>query len=154
MKRYTHARTHTHTYARKHTQTYTYMQTKTHTQKHTHTHKYKPIHTHIRARAHTHPHKHTHTVLSRSEARVCGTTYRTMSRRLDPSSCLSRYLKRSYLVNLSKCRLFLSFVRVPSTLFDLFVVKMVLNIQNHRTTLLSLHAHNVWNAVRCSKLPV
>ena len=29
-------------------------------------------------------------VLSRSEARVCGTTCRTMSRRLDPSSCLSR----------------------------------------------------------------
>ena len=48
-------------------------------------------------------------VLSRSEARVCGTTCRTISRRLDPSSCLSRYLKRSYLVNLSKYRLFLNF---------------------------------------------
>ena len=32
-------------------------------------------------------------VLSQSEARVCGTTCRTMSRRPDPSSCLRRDLK-------------------------------------------------------------
>ena len=55
-------------------------------------------------------------VLSRSEARVCGTTCWTMSRRLDPLSCLSRHLKRTYLDNLLKYRLFLNFVTVPLTL--------------------------------------
>ena len=89
----------------------------------THTHTGKPTHTHTPTCMHTPTQIYTHNVLSRSEARVCGTTCRTMSRRLDPSSCLSRYLKRSYLVNLSKYRLFLNFVTVPSPLFDLFVVK-------------------------------
>ena len=55
-------------------------------------------------------------VLSRSEAWVCGTTCRTMSRRLDPSSCLRRDLKRTYLDNLLKYRLLLNFVTVPLTL--------------------------------------
>ena len=106
----THANIHAHKHTRKHTNTCTYIQTYSHT--------------HIRVRAHTHTHTpQTHNVLSRSEARVCGTTCQTMSRRLDPSSCVSRSLKRSNLVNLSKYRLFLNFVTVPSTLFDLFVVK-------------------------------
>ena len=39
------------------------------------------------------------------------------------SNSLSRYLKRSYLVNLSKYQLVSEFVTVPSTLFDLFVAK-------------------------------
>ena len=39
------------------------------------------------------------------------------------SNSLSRYLKRSYLVNLSKYRLASEFVTVPLTLFYLFVVK-------------------------------
>ena len=110
MRAYTHTHANTQTYTRKHTDTYT------HTCKPTHTQTYA----HVRA---LHPHKHIHNVLSRLEARVCGTTCRKMSRRLDPSSCLSRYLKRSYVVNLSKYRLFLNFVTVPSTLFDLFVEK-------------------------------
>ena len=41
-------------------------------------------------------------VLSGSETRDCGTNCRPMLRRLDPSSCLSGYLKRTYLVNFSK----------------------------------------------------
>ena len=55
-------------------------------------------------------------VLSRSEGQVCETTFRKMSRRLDPSSCLSRDLKCTYLDNLLKYRLFLNFVTVPWTL--------------------------------------
>ena len=102
---YEHSYTHTHTH--KHTHTYT------------HANKDTRMHASVRLRART----HTQSVLSSSEVRVCGTTCRTMSKRLDPSSCLSRYLKRSYLVNLSKYRLFLNFVTVPLTLFDLFVVR-------------------------------
>ena len=41
------------------------------------------------------------------------------------SHSLTRYLKRSYLVNLSKYRLVSEFVTVPLTLFYLFVVKYV-----------------------------
>ena len=49
-------------------------------------------------------------VLSQSEARICGITCRTISRRLDPWSCLSRDLKRIYFDNLLKYQLFLNFV--------------------------------------------
>ena len=115
-------RTHTHTHTHNHMNTWTLIYTQIHTQTHTHIRACtQKTHACTRACARVHP--HTQSVLSWSDFRVCGTTCRTMSKRLDPSSCLSRYLKGSYLVNLSKYRLFLNFVTVPLTLFDLFVVK-------------------------------
>ena len=51
------------------------------------------------------------------------------------SNSLRRYLKRSYLVNLSKYGLVSEFVTVPLTLFDLFV----LNVRSHCTKLPFLH---------------
>ena len=115
MKNKTHGHTHTHIQSHKHSYT--------HKRKHTHIHTCTQRHTHARERALACTHTHTQSVLLWSEVWVCGTTSPTMSKRLDPSSCLSRYLKRSYLVNLSKYRHFLNFVTVSLTLFDLFVVK-------------------------------
>ena len=119
------AYTHTHANTRKHTHTHTNTT-------HTHTH----THTHIDIRTNQLSHTHTHTrtcVHAPTQTRTqCSFTIGGPSLwnhlpdnvgRMDPSSCLSRYLKRSYLVNLSKYRLFLNFVTVPSTLFDLCVVK-------------------------------
>ena len=58
-----------------------------------------------------------------------------MSRRLDPS-CLSRYLKRSYLVNLSKYRVFL----ICNSALDFIWFICSKKFYLHRTTLLCLHA--------------
>ena len=122
---YMHWYTHTHMHTHTRTQTHTHTPTHAHTHTHIHTHQLTLKH----ARAHTHTHAHaciyihkcvpvassflhilrrvcSVNVLSLSESRVCGTTFWTMPRRLDPSSCLSRYFKRSYLVNLLKYRLF------------------------------------------------
>ena len=141
----TYTSTNTHTHANIHIHIHIYIQSDSHIRARTCTHSHPHIQTHethkhtyshahkdtcmqagVRSRAHT----HTHNVLSWSEVPVYGTICRTMSRRLDSSSRLSSYLKRSYLVNLSKYWLFK------------FVVKL------HRTTFMRLHVYKVWNAQR------
>ena len=141
MKNKTHERTHTHTYNHMNTHIHTHTHANRHTHTYTHAHKETRMHARVRSRAFT----HTQSVLSWSEVRVCGTTCRTMSKRLDPSSCLSRYLKLSNFVNPSKYRLFLNFVTVPLTLFELFVVKYDAKCPT------SSQNTPVWNALRSTK---
>ena len=71
-------------------------------------------------------------VLSWSEARVCGTTCRSMSSRPDPSSCLSRDLKPTYLDNLLRYRLLLNFVTVPLTLVATMLRRLKHGLNNNK----------------------
>ena len=145
-----HTRIHTHTHANTCKHTHTRTQTNTHTLTHIHMpiHTNRVTHTHTLAHVLAHTNTNTHNVLSWSEIQVLGTTCRTMSRRLDSSS-LSSHLKRSYLVNRSKYRVF-KFVTVPSTLFDLFVLTNSNCIVQHSC----VYMRYVWNTLKSNKIHV
>ena len=99
---------------------------------HTHIHANTRRHTHAckdirstRACARAHPHTHTHTHTKRSFVIGGPILWNHLPHTVKEagSNSLSRYLKRSYVVNLSEYRLFLNVVTVPLTLFDSLVVK-------------------------------
>ena len=98
---------------------------------HTHTYNHMLMYTHTHTRMHTKTH-----ACTRACARVptrtkysfvigCQSLWNHLphTAKETGSNSVSRYLKRSYLVNLSKYRLVSAFITVPLTLFDLFVVK-------------------------------
>ena len=100
----------------------------THTCNHTHIHANTPrrrmhVKTHTCTRACARVHTHTHTKCSFVIGGPSLWNHLPHTVKEAGSNYLRRYLKRSYLVNLSKYRLVSEFVTVPFTLFDLFVVK-------------------------------
>ena len=94
----------------------------------THTHAHACTHTHTQEKTLIHTYIHTHKHIYTKCSFVIGgpSLWKHLPdnvKRLHPSSCLSGFKKRSYLVNLSKYRIFLNFVTVLLPLFDLFVAK-------------------------------
>ena len=104
----------------------------THTQSHTHTRKHTKT-------MHACKDTHTHTKCSFVIGGPSLWNHLPHTVKEAGSNSLSRYLKRSYLVNLSKYRLVSEFVTVTLTLFDLFVVKYGAKCPTYRTKLPFLH---------------
>ena len=92
-----------------------------------------------RACARGHPHTNTHTKCSFVIGGPSLWNHLPHKVKEAGSNSLSRYLKRSYLVNLSKYRLVSEFVTVTLTLFDLCVVKYGAKCPTYRTKLPFLH---------------
>ena len=138
---------------------YTLIRTQTHANTHEHKHTHANTHTHTYKTSHTHTHAHI-------SARACTPTQtHTQCSFVTGGPSLWNHLpdtvKEAGSIELFKQILktvvfsqsieilaFSNFVTVTSTLFDLFVVKKVLNVQPHRTTLLCLH---VLCMERCEK---
>ena len=125
------ARAHTYTNINAWTPIYTYTHIHhTHTRTHTQTHENTYTHVHKDTQGYTH---------ARSRAPACIPTNTQCSfaiggprlwnhlpdtvKEARSNELFKQILKHSYLDNLSKYRLYSKFVTVPSTLFDLFVVK-------------------------------